>query len=118
MFQLFLRQSSHELDFEVAETYGLETESLRQVVRLYNKNVTVYIGPQETCVHEGRMAASLNLPMISYFCTNYETSNKRLFPTFARTRPPDTQVSKSVLSLLLRYKWMQVAFFYKDSAGE
>ena len=52
------------------------------------------------------------------FCTNYETSDKRLFPTFARTRPPDTQVSKSVLSLLLRYNWMKVAFFYKDSAGE
>ncbi|XP_037094252.1 speract receptor-like [Pollicipes pollicipes] len=105
----------HQLDFVVAETYGRESESLRQVVRLWNRNVSAYIGPQETCVHEGRLAASLNLPMISYFCTNFETSDKKLFPTFARTRPPDTQISKSVLSLLLRYSWMKVAFLYKDS---
>lgn len=60
------------------------------------------------------MAAAFNLPMISYFCTNYETSNKKDFPTFARTRPPDTQIAKSVVSLLLAYNWTQVAFFHVD----
>lgn len=44
------------------------------------------------------------------FCTNQETSNKKDFPTFARTRPPDTQISKSVVSLLLHYNWTQVVF--------
>lgn len=42
------------------------------------------------------------------FCTHQETSNKKDFPTFARTRPPDTQISKSVVSLLLAYNWTQV----------
>ncbi|XP_076054417.1 receptor-type guanylate cyclase Gyc76C-like [Oratosquilla oratoria] len=56
----------HRLAFEVAETYGQETESILQTARLWNANISAYIGPQETCVHEARMAASFNLPMISY----------------------------------------------------
>lgn len=30
------------------------------------------------------------------------------FPTFARTRPPDTQISKSVLAVLRHFNWTQV----------
>ena len=49
------------------------------------------------------------------FCTHDETSNKELFPTFARTRPPDTQISKSVVSVLKTSRWSKVALFYKSS---
>ncbi|XP_076366170.1 guanylate cyclase 32E-like [Tachypleus tridentatus] len=105
-------RDNHTLEILVAETYGEETESILQTAKLWTQNVSVYIGPQETCVHEARMAASFDLPMISYFCAHHETSNKQLFPTFARTRPPDTQISKSVSSLLLYFKWKKVAFLY------
>lgn len=54
------------ISFIVAETYGDEEISIDQTARLWRSNVSAYIGPQETCVHEGRMAASFNLPMISY----------------------------------------------------
>ena len=58
---------NHELQFVVMETYGLEEESLRQVVTYApDANISAVIGPQETCIHEGRVAASFNLPMISY----------------------------------------------------
>lgn len=60
------------------------------------------------------MAAAFNLPMISYFCTSHETSNKKEFPTFARTKPPETQIAKSVASLLLAMNWTQVTFFHVD----
>lgn len=56
----------HTLDFVVAETFGEETTSIRQVAALWTRNISAYIGPQETCVHEGRMAAAFNLAMISY----------------------------------------------------
>ena len=59
--------NNHSLAFVVAETYGDESESIRNTATLWSHdNVSVYIGPQETCVHEARMASSFNLPMISY----------------------------------------------------
>ena len=54
------------------------------------------------------MAASFNLAMLSYYCQYYETSDKNIFSTFIRTRPPATFISKSVTSLLLEYNWKTV----------
>lgn len=61
-----LKEMGHSLEFTVAETYGEEVSSIRQTAALWTDKVYAYIGPQETCVHEGRMAAAFNLPMISY----------------------------------------------------
>lgn len=62
----YFSQHGHELRFEVAETYGEEVTSIRKTADLWTRDVIAYLGPQETCVHEGRMAAAFNLPMISY----------------------------------------------------
>ncbi|XP_054159900.1 atrial natriuretic peptide receptor 2-like [Oppia nitens] len=109
--------NNHTLDFIIAETYGNESESIRQTAQLWAEGrISCYIGPQETCVFEARMAHSFNMPMISYFCAHPETSNKRLFSTFARTRPPDTQISKSVTSVLLKFQWHKVVLLYSKSS--
>ncbi|XP_054008171.1 guanylate cyclase 32E [Hylaeus anthracinus] len=110
-----LGRRGHKLDFLVAETYGEEETSILMTADLWTKNISGYIGPQETCIHEGRMAAAFNLPMISYFCTHHEPSDKKEFPTFARTRPPDTQISKSVVSVLMAFNWTKVTFLYMNS---
>jgi hypothetical protein len=58
---------NRKLSFVVAETYGDESESIKQTAKLWSEDkVSVYIGPQETCDHEARMSDSFNLPMISY----------------------------------------------------
>nr|XP_031850372.1 guanylate cyclase 32E [Nomia melanderi] len=110
-----LGRRGHKLDFLVAETYGEEETSILMTADLWTRNISAYIGPQETCIHEGRMAAAFNLPMISYFCTHRESSDKMEFPTFARTRPPDTQISKSVVSVLMAFNWTKVTFMYMNS---
>lgn len=61
-----LKEMEHSVDFKVAETFGEEVSSIRQTAVLWADKVAGYIGPQETCIHEGRMAAAFNLPMISY----------------------------------------------------
>ena len=66
----------HYFSFTLAETYGEEQESIHQTAILWKNNVSAFIGPQETCEHEARLAASVNLPMISHFCTDTSTSNK------------------------------------------
>lgn len=53
--------------------------------------------------------------LVQQFCTHHETSKKSLFPTFARTRPPDTQISKSVASLLHKFNWRKVALVYSKT---
>lgn len=61
-----LQKLGHKLEFIIAETYGEEISSIRQTASLWTDEIHGYIGPQETCIHEGRMAAAFNLPMISY----------------------------------------------------
>lgn len=61
--------ADHQLDMVVAETFGEEEESILQTAKLWKLNVSAYIGPQESCVHEARMAAAFRLPMISYVST-------------------------------------------------
>ena len=39
-----------------------------------------------------------------------------IYSTFARTRPPDTQISKSVASVLIKFGWNKVALFYSQSS--
>jgi ABC-type branched-subunit amino acid transport system substrate-binding protein len=70
---------NHTLEFVVAETYSQEIYSIKETVELIDKNISVYIGPQETCIHEGRIAAAFNLPMISYVSTFYITLHSKLY---------------------------------------
>lgn len=72
-----LGRRGHKLDFLVAETYGEEETSILMTADLWTKNISAYIGPQETCIHEGRMAAAFNLPMISYVSTFYLSLDPR-----------------------------------------
>ena len=65
-----LSEKGHRLDFIVAETYGDERLSVKETADLWTRNVSAYIGPQETCEHEAYMAAAFNLPMISYVSTH------------------------------------------------
>lgn len=71
---IYFSRHGHKLQFDVAETYGEEVTSIRKTADLWTKDVIGYIGPQETCVHEGRMAAAFNLPMISYVSKYYVIS--------------------------------------------
>lgn len=72
----FFGELSHPVNINfsltVAETFGDEDRSLWQVAQLWKQNnVSVIIGPQETCLHEARLASSLNIPMISYVSLLY-----------------------------------------------
>lgn len=46
------------------------------------------------------------------YCTETAVSDKTLYPTFARTKPTDSQISKSVVSLLRMYNWRKVTFIH------
>lgn len=48
------------------------------------------------------------------YCTDHEVSDKAKFPTFARTKPHDSQISKALVSLLQHFDWKKVVFIHND----
>ncbi|XP_068630072.1 receptor-type guanylate cyclase Gyc76C-like [Battus philenor] len=74
--------------------------------------VVAFFGPEGRCHTEAIIAQSRNLPMISYKCSDYQTST---LSNFARLEPPDTQATKSVISLLRYYKWNKFSILYEES---
>lgn len=49
-------------------------------------------------------------------CTDSAVSNKSFFSSFARTLAPAAKVSKSVVSLLIAFKWNKIVIVTSDRA--
>ena len=56
----------HELNFTFTDNKADTGTSIRAMTKMYNEGVIAYIGPEETCVTEARIAAAWNLPMIDF----------------------------------------------------
>ncbi|XP_064600660.1 receptor-type guanylate cyclase Gyc76C-like [Liolophura sinensis] len=95
----------HKLEFIWSDTNADKLMSIRRLTEQWEDKAVGFFGPEDTCTVEARVAAAWNLPMISYKCTESDVSDKTLYPTFARTLPPSTQVTKSIIALLKHFKW-------------
>ncbi|CAH0555548.1 unnamed protein product [Brassicogethes aeneus] len=93
------------------DTKGETVVATREMTHMICDGVVAFFGPESTCHVEAIVAQSRNIPMISYKCSDSSASD---VPTFARTEPPDTQVVKSVVSLMLYYKWNKFAIIYEE----
>ncbi|KAK9751499.1 Receptor family ligand binding region [Popillia japonica] len=93
------------------DTKGDTVLATRAMTDMICDGVAAFFGPEGSCHVEAIVAQSRNIPMISYKCSDYKAST---VPTFARTEPPDTQVTKSVLSLLRYYNWKKFAIIYEE----
>ena len=60
---------SHNLTFLYADNEGRELESINVLTELWRKNAIAYLGPEDFCSTEARVAASWGLPMVSYVST-------------------------------------------------
>lgn len=98
------------------DTSATSVNGTAALISQWRSGAVAFFGPEDTCEVEATIAAALNLPMISYKCANSAVSNKGLFPTFARTHPPDVIVVRSVLALLNYYQWQKFGIvWYKRS---
>ncbi|KAH3863877.1 hypothetical protein DPMN_026882, partial [Dreissena polymorpha] len=48
------------------------------------------------------------------FCSEVDVSNSDKYPTFARTKPTDSQISRSVVSILKKFDWDKITFVHTD----
>ncbi|XP_076675216.1 receptor-type guanylate cyclase Gyc76C isoform X3 [Andrena cerasifolii] len=85
-----------------SDTRGETVEATKAMIDMICDGVGAFFGPEGSCYVEAIVAQSHNIPMISYKCSDDKASK---VTTFARTEPPDTQVTKSVIALLLHYGW-------------
>lgn len=96
---------NHRLNLIWGDTMADTLVGTRLLTDQWREGAKVFIGLEDSCSVEAKVAAAWNLPMISYKCADYDVSNKEEFPTFARTFPPATQVAKPIISLLLHFNW-------------
>ncbi|XP_011864194.1 PREDICTED: guanylate cyclase 32E-like [Vollenhovia emeryi] len=87
-----------------SDTRGETVEATRAMIDMICDGVVAFFGPEGSCYVEAIISESRNLPMLSYKCSDYKASKVK---TFVRTEPPDTQVTKSVIALLLHYGWFK-----------
>ncbi|XP_018562246.1 receptor-type guanylate cyclase Gyc76C isoform X2 [Anoplophora glabripennis] len=92
------------------DTRGDTVVATKGMTDMICEGVSAFFGPESTCYVEAIISQARNIPMISYKCSDYKASK---VPTFARTEPPDTQVTKSVVSLLSYYKWHKFSIIFE-----
>ncbi|RWS09764.1 guanylate cyclase 32E-like protein, partial [Dinothrombium tinctorium] len=118
---------NHTLQFVPGDYMKPNTAlAIRTMTRLLtDENVVAFIGPDYSCAEEALVAAAWNLPMIAYLdsriieennqCADTKVSNKSQYWTFARTLPPSSKVSKSLIALLKHFKWHKVVLIVADN---
>ncbi|EFX69540.1 hypothetical protein DAPPUDRAFT_62171 [Daphnia pulex] len=90
---------------------GLTALAIRRMTEMRDNNSTVaFIGPDgQYCADEALVAAAWNLPMITHKCSETKLSEMpQTYFTFARTMPPSSKISKSVLALLGHFGWNKI----------
>ncbi|XP_050532707.1 receptor-type guanylate cyclase Gyc76C-like isoform X2 [Daktulosphaira vitifoliae] len=94
------------------DTQGDTMHATKTITQMICDKVAVFFGPEgNTCHTEAVVAQAWNIPMISYKCADYKASD---VPTFARTDPPDTQITKSIISLLRYYNWKKFSIIFEE----
>jgi len=53
-------------EYRTHDNHADTLESLRAMTRLYAEGAVAFIGPEDTCATEARLAAAWNLPMIAF----------------------------------------------------
>lgn len=97
------------------DTHGNTLVGTAAMLDQWREGALAFFGPEGSCEVEATLASAINLPMISYKCSDSKVSNKLFYRTFLRTHPPDTQIVSSVLSLLTNYKWMKFSIISEKS---
>ncbi|XP_048248100.1 guanylate cyclase 32E-like [Haliotis rufescens] len=96
---------NHTLQYVFADNRDNEFVSVNELTEQWRNGAVAFFGPEDFCETEAKVAASWNLPVISYKCDDAVVSDKKEFPTFARTQPPSSHSATQVMALMRYYGW-------------
>ncbi|CAJ0587054.1 unnamed protein product, partial [Mesorhabditis spiculigera] len=108
---------NHSLAYTFSNTCGDEKTSTQYFMQHWKMGARAFIGPEVNCRTEATMAAAQNLPIISYKCKDESVSDKRKFPTFARTVPAETEIVHSFIALLTEFGWKKFGIVHEEHAA-
>ncbi|XP_054712047.1 guanylate cyclase 32E-like isoform X2 [Uloborus diversus] len=109
----------HNLRFITYDSGGPNSAvTIKKMTQMREEGVVAFIGPDHSCVSEALVAAAWDMPMITYKCSDSKVSNKTIFTTFARTLPPSSKVSKSLISLLKYFKWNRLMLLVANNPSD
>ncbi len=93
---------------------NLEYEKICSAHRQETGTFIGLIGPSysSNSIIATTLASVYTVPLISYFSTSDELSNRDRFPFFLRTVPPDKFQAKAIVDILLHFNWKYIALFY------
>lgn len=106
------------LVLKYGDTEGDALKGTKILTDMLCEDVAAYFGPEIACHVEATVAAAWNRTMISYRCPDGTVSDKSKFPTFARTEAPDTQIVKSVLSVLHHHHWKKFSIIVETQSTQ
>lgn len=109
----------YQLKYVFGNTCGNDSHSTRLFMEHWQAGARVFIGPEKNCKTEAAMAASQNLPIISYRCNDQDISRDDYhYRTFARTVPPAGEIFKAFMALMKEYKWRKFSVVYDVKKGQ
>ncbi len=101
----------YKLKFEWRDCGCKSDVSAGGTVEFLKRNVSAIIGPycSKGCITSGHIAAYYNLPLLTYSCSKKELSNKKIYPTVARTftyaRTNEKILLNNAAQLMKLYNW-------------
>ena len=100
----------YNMTFMWNDSMCLAAEGLNQAVEFQIAQVDAIIGDgcDIICEPAAILAASWNLPMISWGCESSKLSEKTLFPTFARTVGSFSKMADLFLSVFSYFGWKHI----------
>ena len=100
----------YNMTFLWNDSMCLAAEGLNQAVEFQIAHVDAIIGDgcDIICEPAAILAASWNLPMISWGCESSKLSEKTLFPTFARTVGSFSKMADLFLSVFSYFQWENI----------
>ncbi|XP_033124435.1 metabotropic glutamate receptor 7-like [Anneissia japonica] len=121
------------IGFEILDTCGEEDTLLSQAMRFVppdsfrtesctsapetgSSDVVSVIGTEwsATTMTAAMMYGIIHLPLVSYFATSDDLTNKNRFPYFLRVVPPDRFQMQAIVDLLLYFEWHYITVLYSD----
>eukprot|EP00795_Rhopilema_esculentum_P006236 gene6236-11647_t len=101
----------YKINFEWKDCGCNKVMAAGGTVEFIKTNFSVIIGPycSKSCVPSGLIAAFYKVPMITYSCSTTELSNKKEYPTTARTlsyaRTDEKILISNTLMLMKKFNW-------------